>query len=66
MLHPGLYEKLINTETAQALPNIPDDRKATATVDAAETPIVLSEYATETMRKNLQVKFVLFIPINKL
>ena len=54
MLHPGLYEKLINTETASTLSSIPEERKATAPVDAAEAPVVLSEYVAEAVRKSLQ------------
>ena len=38
MLKPGLYEKLIDTETAKALAQVPEERKASAPVDAAEAP----------------------------
>ena len=54
MLHPGLYEKLINTETAEALSQIPEERKATASVDTAEAPAVLSEYVADAVRKSLE------------
>lgn len=54
MLRPGLYEKLINAETAAALSCIPEERKATAPVDAAEAPVVLSEYIAEAVRKSLE------------
>lgn len=54
MLKPGLYEKLINTETAEALSIIPENRKATAPVDTAEAPAVLSEYVADAVRRSLQ------------
>lgn len=54
MLRPGLYEKLINTETASALSGIPDERKSTVPVDTAEAPVVLSEYVAEAVRKSLE------------
>lgn len=54
MLKPGLYEKLINTETAKALAQVPEERKASAPVDAAEAPVVLSAYVADALRKSLE------------
>ncbi len=54
MLKPGLYEKLINTETAKALAQVPEERKASAPVDAAEAPVVLSAYVADAVRKRLE------------
>ncbi len=54
MLKPGLYEKLINNETAQALADVPEARKASAPVDAAEAPAVLSAYVADALRKRLE------------
>ncbi len=54
MLKPGLYEKLINTETAKALAHVPEERKASAPVDAAEAPVVLSAYVADAVRKRLE------------
>lgn len=54
MLQPGLYEKLINAQTANRLSSVPAERKATAPVDGAEAPVVLSEYLAEAVRKRLE------------
>ncbi len=54
MLKPGLYEKLINTETAKALAQVPEERKASVPVDAAEAPVVLSAYVADAVRKRLE------------
>ena len=54
MLKPGLYEKLINAETAKALAEVPEERKASAPVDAAEAPVVLSAYVADAVRKRLE------------
>ena len=54
MLKSGIYEKVINTETAKALSSIPDERKATVPVDTAETAAVLTKYVTEEIRHSLE------------
>ena len=54
MLKSGIYEKVINTETAKALSSIPDERKATSPVDTAETAAVLTKYVTEEIRHSLE------------
>ena len=54
MLKPGLYEKVIDSETADALSVIPEERKATAPVDSAEAPFVLSKYVADVVRERLQ------------
>lgn len=54
MLYPGLYEKLINSETASELASVPEERKATESVDPAEVPVILSEYVAEAVRRSLQ------------
>ncbi len=54
MLKPGLYEKVIDSETANALSIIPEERKATAPVDSAEAPVVLSKYVADVVRDRLQ------------
>ncbi len=54
MLHPGLYELLINAETADDLRRIPAARKATDALDSAEAPAVLAEYVAEAVRQSLE------------
>lgn len=50
----GLYEKVINTEIAKILAEIPEERKATVPVDSAETATVLTEYVAEEVRHSLE------------
>lgn len=50
----GLYEKVINTEIAKILAEIPEERKATVPVDSAETAAVLTEYVAEEVRHSLE------------
>ena len=47
MLHPGLYEQLINRALRQELDTIPAERKSIAPVDPAEAAEVLSRYIAE-------------------
>ena len=55
MLHPGLYEQLINRALRQELDAIPDERKAIASVDPAEAAEVLSRYIAEVTKRALSV-----------
>ena len=47
MLHPGLYEQVINNALNRELAEIPEARKSTAPIDTAEASKVLAQYLTE-------------------
>lgn len=53
LLHPGLYEQLINHALLQELDAIPAERKAITSVDPAEAAEVLSRYIAEAAKKAL-------------
>ena len=53
MLKPGLYEKLINKETAQELEAVEEKRKAILPLDQEESPAVLSQYVARILREKL-------------
>ncbi len=53
MLHPGLYEQLINRTLRQELDSIPAERKSVVPVDPAEAAEVLSRYIAEAAKRAL-------------
>ena len=53
MLHPGLYEQVINEELNDELTEVPEDRKAVAPIDRAEASKVLSQYLADVIEKGL-------------
>ena len=53
MLHPGLYEQVINTKLQSELAEIPQARKDTAPIDKAEASHVLSQYLADVVQKGL-------------
>ncbi len=53
MLHPGLYEQLINRALRQELDTVPPERKSVAPVDPAEVADVLSRYIAEAAKRAL-------------
>ena len=53
MLHPGLYEQLINHTLRQELESIPPERKVIASVDPAEAAEMLSRYIAEAAKRAL-------------
>lgn len=53
MLHPGLYEQVINTKLQSELSEIPQARKDTAPIDKSEASRVLSKYLTDIIQKGL-------------
>ena len=53
MLHPGLYEQVINNALESELSEIPEARKSTAPIDTAEASKVLAQYLTEVVQKGL-------------
>ena len=53
MLHPGLYEQVINQQLNSELQEIPEARKAVAPIDKAEASKVLAQYLTEVVQKGM-------------
>ena len=53
MLHPGLYEQLIDRALRRELDDIPAERKLVAPVDPAEAAEVLSRYIAEAAKRAL-------------
>ena len=53
MLHPGLYEQVINNAVAEELSSVAEARKAVAPIDAAEASKVLSQYLADVIQKGL-------------
>ncbi len=53
MLHPGLYEQVINTALSSELSEIPEARKAIVPIDKAEASKALAQYLMEIVQKGL-------------
>ncbi len=53
MLHPGLYEQIINHALDSELKEIPEACKAVAPIDKAEASGVLAQYLADVFRKGL-------------
>ncbi|MGN1021466.1 MAG: DUF3427 domain-containing protein [Aristaeellaceae bacterium] len=53
MLHPGLYEQVINRALKGELSGIPEARKAVAPIDQAEASKVLAQYLADVVHKAL-------------
>lgn len=53
MLHPGLYEQVINNTLNRELAEIPEARKAVAPIDKAEASKVLAQYLADVVQKGL-------------
>lgn len=53
MLHPGLYEQVINHEISAELSAIPAVRQYTTPIDAAEASQVLAQYLADVIKKAL-------------
>ena len=53
MLHPGLYEQVINNALTGELADIPEARKAVAPIDKAEASKVLAQYLADVVQKGL-------------
>ena len=54
MLHPGLYEQVINNQLTSELAEIPGARKAVAPIDKAEASKVLAQYLADVVQKGLE------------
>ena len=53
MLHPGLYEQVINQKLDSELSDIPEARQSTAPIDKAEASKVLAQYLSEVVQQGL-------------
>lgn len=53
MLHPGLYEQVINQQLNAELSAIPEVQKSTAPIDRAEASKVLSQYLAEVVQRGM-------------
>ena len=53
MLHPGLYEQVINEALNRALSDIPEECKSVAPIDRAEASRILSQYLADVVQKGL-------------
>ena len=53
MLHPGLYEQVINSALNSELSTIPEARKGIAPIDKAEASKVLAQYLADVVQKAL-------------
>lgn len=53
MLHPGLYEQVINNQLDTELSEVAEARKSTAPIDKAEASKVLSQYLSEVIESGL-------------
>lgn len=53
MLHPGLYEQVINNALTGELTEIPEARKSVAPIDKAEASKVLAQYLADVVPKGL-------------
>ena len=53
MLHPGLYEQVINQKLDSELSAIPEARQSTAPIDKAEASKVLAQYLSEVVQQGL-------------
>lgn len=53
MLHPGLYEQVINQKLDSELSVIPEACQSTAPIDKAEASKVLAQYLSEVVQKGL-------------
>ena len=53
MLHPGLYEQVINNALTRELAEIPEARKTVAPIDKAEASKVLAQYLADVIQKGL-------------
>ena len=50
MLHPGLYEQVINNALTGELAEIPEARKSVVPIDKAEASKVLAQYLADVVQ----------------
>ena len=53
MLHPGLYEQVINNQLSTELSEIPEARKSVVPIDKAEASKVLAQYLADVVEQGL-------------
>jgi len=53
VLHPGLYEQVINAKISSELSMVPEARKTVVPIDKAEASKILAQYLTEVIQKGL-------------
>jgi len=53
LLHPGLYEQVINNQLSSKLSEVSEARKAVAPIDKAEASKVLAQYLSDVVQKGL-------------
>lgn len=53
MLHPGLYEQVINQSVSEELNKIPDKCKAVETIDNAEASKIIAQYLSGVIQEGL-------------
>ena len=53
MLHPGLYEQVINNQLRSELSEIPEARKSVVPIDKAEASKVLAQYLADVVEQGL-------------
>ncbi len=53
MLHPGLYEQVINNQLSDELADVSEARKAVAPIDKAEASKILAQYLADVVQKGL-------------
>ena len=54
MLCPGIYEQLVDRRLGRELDQLPENQKATAALDKAESSSVLSQYLADIVHKALE------------
>ncbi|HBJ59778.1 MAG TPA: hypothetical protein DDY72_04920, partial [Verrucomicrobia bacterium] len=53
MLHPGLYEQVVNNALTRELAKIPMNRKEVAPIDRAEASRVFAHYLVNVLQRGL-------------
>ena len=66
MLHPGLYEQVINNALTRELAEIPEARKSVAPIDKAEASKVLAQYLADVIQKGLGTTFLTTVATSRL
>ena len=54
MLHPGLYEQVINSALAGELAEVSESRKSVVPIDKAEAAKVLAQYLADVVQKGME------------
>ncbi len=54
MLHPGLYEQVVNHTLNSEFAEIPEARKSLVPIDQAEASKVLTQYLSDVVQRGLE------------